>query len=481
MIPPKVQLNDNHRVVADTLLTIEGEHFLVDKYADSNGNSHVHYPVVQIQVGETLGVGNYLVKIDKNDTTGTAQGTVYDSNGVVADIPVDLVVLNDANGVVDGSSGNIFGSKIAVYLPRNILIGASGKKNIQVINPKRSSEDLGAGSVAVDSIEFSTSAFMPVIERVTPNVVVSDSQEEIVVTGSNFQDGVKVYIGGINVGDIVRQVSPQGDSVTLTFKAPIGRVGQTQLQIINPTGGSALFDFYYVRSLNQDPTIEAISPEQGTSETLAIITGDNFVKSDVSVDTATGLDAFRLIGSRVLFDGVDVNKYHSDSAGKIRFLPYTAPTNNHKLYTIYNDQFVLSPFVNNITVTDADDNAYQFSLNSAGELQFYDDESVKYNFVHEAGKADRAFDANGNLLGSYILTETALVVQGGPTFDIKMDNALLRAAYAHDGQLKADLADYWSSVILQDDNTAAYYNLQKTADGNLRLSDGNQADWANIR
>ncbi len=478
VVPPKVQLDDNYRVVDNTLLTIEGDHFLVDKYADNSGNSHVHYPVVQIQVGETLGDGNYIVKIDKNDTTGTAQGTIYDSNGVVADIPVDLVVLNDANEVVDGSNGNIFGTKIAVYLPRNILIGSAGKKNVQVINPKRSSEDLGAGYVAVDSIVFSNSSFVPIIESVTPNVVVSDAQEEIVVAGSNFQDGVKVYIAGIEIADVVRQVSPQGDSVTLTFKAPKGRVGQTQLQVVNPAGGIALFDFYYVRSLNQDPIIESISPNRGTSDTLAIIAGDNFVKSDVSVNSASGLDAFRLIGSRVLFDGVDINKYHADSMGKIRFLPYTAPANTDKLYTIKNDQFVLSPFADNFTLTDQNQNAYKFSLNSAGELQFYDDESVKYKFVHRAGQSnDQAFDANGNLLGTYSLTETALVVQGGPTFDIKLDNVLLRATYARDGQLKADLADYWPSVILQDDVSKAYYSLQKTADGTLKLSDGKQSSF----
>ncbi len=474
VIPTKVQLDDNYRVLGDTLLTIEGDHFLVDKYADNNGNSRVHYPVVQIQVGGTLGDGNYIVKIDKNDTTGSAQGTVYDSNGVVADTQVDLVVLNDDGDIVDGSSGNIFGTKICVYLPRNTLIGSDGKKNIQVINPKRSSEDLGAGSVAVDSIEFSMSTFVPIIENVNPNVVVSDAQEEIVVTGSNFQDGVKVYIGGIDVGDVVRQVSPQGDSVTLTFKAPKGRVGQTQLQVVNPVGGAALYDFYYVRSLDQDPTVEAISPNSGTSDTLAIISGDNFVKSDVSVDTATGLDAYRLIGSRVLFDGVDVNQYHSDSFGKIRFEPYTAPTNNFKLYTIKNDKFILSPFADNITLTDQNQNNYRFSLNSAGELQFYDDESIKFTFVHTAGQPDRAFDINGNSLGTYSLTETALVVQGGPSFDIKLNNALLRATYAHDGQLKADLADYWPSVILQDANTNAYYSLQKAADGTLKLSDGKQ-------
>ncbi len=477
VIPPKVQLDNNYRVLGDTLLTIEGDHFLVDKYADNNGNSHVHYPVVLVQVGGTLGDSNYIVKIDKNDTTGTAQGTVYDSNGVVADTPVDLVVLNDAGEVVDGSNGNIFGTKIGVYLPHNILIGSGGKKNIQVINPKRSSEDLGAGSVAIDSIVFSTSTFVPIIESVNPNVVVSDAQEEIVVTGSNFQEGIKLYIGGIEISDVVRQVSPQGDSITLTFKAPKGRVGQTQLQVVNPAGGTALYDFYYVRSLDQDPTIEAISPNRGTSDTLAIITGNNFVKSDVSVDTATGLDAYRLIGSRVLLDGVDVNQYHSDSMGKIKFEPYTAPTNNYQLYTIKNDKFVLSPFADNITLTDQNQNNYSFSLNSAGELQFYDDEAIKYTFVHASGQPDRAFDANGNLLGNYSLTDTALVVQGGPSFNIKLDNALLRATYAHDGQLKADLADYWSSVILQDSNTNAYYSLQKTADGTLKLSDGKQKSY----
>ena len=56
------------------------------------------------------------------------------------------------------------------------------------------------------------------------------------------------------------RVTRAGDGKTLTFKAPPGREGATQLQVMNPGGGTAIAEFNYVKTYT-DPKIQ-ISPKR---------------------------------------------------------------------------------------------------------------------------------------------------------------------------------------------------------------------------
>lgn len=72
-----------------------------------------------------------------------------------------------------------------------------------------------------------------------------------------------------------------------------------------------------------------------------VIAGDNFFKPDPSVASETGMDAFRLIGTRALIDGVEVNQYNKGSYGEIVFNDYTSPAGDDLLQILPDDQGVL--------------------------------------------------------------------------------------------------------------------------------------------
>ena len=46
------------------------------------------------------------------------------------------------------------------------------------------------------AVEFVEAEDKPIIEKVDPNIVTVNGGEDVTVTGSNFKDGVKVYIDG---------------------------------------------------------------------------------------------------------------------------------------------------------------------------------------------------------------------------------------------------------------------------------------------
>jgi len=473
--PAKVQIDTTFKPKEDTMLSITGDKYLVNKYTDATGLVKTNYPVVLIQITDTIGDDSYVVKFDKNDLTGSPQGTVYDINGAMMNVPVDMVVLDAQNRIVDGSVGNEIGTRIVLYLPRNASLGAGGKKNIQVINPKRGSDSLGAGRVVLDIIDFVLAPDAPVIETVTPSIVTADSQAEIVIVGANFQDGVKVYIDGKDVGNVVRAIDPKGNNMTLTFKAPVGRITKTQLQVLNPLGGIAVRDFYYVQSFNQDPKINLVSPNKGTANTLVVVSGDNFFKPDAAAETSEGLDAFRLLGTRLYLDGLDINAYNKDSFGNVDFIPYTSPVSNYSLFSNESGAIKLSPFYINTLITSNDDGiVYMWAFDENGNPQLHDGNKIVYTFKYTPANGYQAFDGSGTLLGALSQTPTQLTIGSATpiTLKVRMDNKLVRPSYTLNKELFVKLADYWNSVVLKDAVTGDYYTVTELPDGSVRLSNG---------
>lgn len=475
VVPNKVQIDGAFSPKEDTLISINGSNFLVDKYTDQTGVIKTNYPVVQIQVTDTIGDDTYTVKFDKNDTTGSPQGTIYDSRGPLMGVPVNMVVLDAQNRIVDGAVGNELGSRIVIYLPRDAKLGFGGKKNIQVINPKRGSDALGSGKVVLDIIDFVAATDTPVIESVTPSIVTAESQAEIKIVGANFQDGVKVYIDGKDVGNIVRAIDPQGNNMTLTFKAPIGRITKTQLQVVNPLGGLAVRDFYYVQSFNQDPKITAVSPNKGTADTLVVVTGDNFFKPDPAAETSKGLDAFRLLGTRLFMDGQDINSYQKDAFGDITFVSYTSPLSNYTLFFNESGVIRISPFYKNTLVSNPDTSiVYEWAFDESGNPQLSDGNKVVYTFKYSTQNGYQVFGNTGQLLGSFTQTPTEISVAGANPFTLKvrMDNKLVRASYKLNKEMFVKLADYWNSIVLKDAVTGDYFTVTEMPDGSVRLSNG---------
>ncbi len=476
VVPDKINITAADKPKENTQFAIYGDSFLVNKYTDPQNAVHVNYPVVLFQITNQIGdaVGNYLLRFDKND----AAGYIRDQNGapyLAADgtpLKVQMIVLNDANKEVDGTVGNEVGTKILLTIPNSITMLA-GKKNIQVMNPKRESDDLGEALVALDIVDFVKATDVPVIESVIPNIVTSDAQQEVVVTGSNFQQGAKVIIDGVEISGVVRALDPQGNKMTLSFKTPVGRVTATQLQVLNPLGGLAVWDFYYVQSFNQDPKITLVAPNKGTIDTLVTVMGDNFLKPDPTVLTAEGMDAFKLLGTRLLLDNKDVNSYNKDVYGSVQFLPYVSPPSGASALPIMSinafNKLELSPFADN-AVIQLGTEVMKLVSDQEGNPALSDGNVIraiiKYN-----GATLQGFAADGTALGGVTVNPQGIVI-GGTTYTVQSDNNLIRIGRDTEEKYFADFANYWYGLVLKDTPNNNFYILDKGVDGILKLTDG---------
>lgn len=77
------------------------------------------------------------------------------------------------------------------------------------------------------------------LESVSPTIVTAGGGEEVTITGStSIEEGAEVYIDGRKVTGVTRSIDINGNKVLLKFKAPAGRLGKTQLAVVNPQGAS---------------------------------------------------------------------------------------------------------------------------------------------------------------------------------------------------------------------------------------------------
>ena len=202
------------------LIAINGKSFMIHKYKDMiTGKDVIRYPVVEIG----------SITLDKNDKSN-----------------IDIKVLNAQGAELDGSVGNELGTKILVYIPAETPVTAIGKADLKVINPIRNSNDMGFSDEKYDFVEFVNieKDESPIISSVNPDIVATEGGVEVKVSGSNFLDGIKLFLAG----DEVKTIKRSEDGKEITFTAPKGREGDTQLMIMNPDGGAATWLFTYVKT-----------------------------------------------------------------------------------------------------------------------------------------------------------------------------------------------------------------------------------------
>lgn len=295
-----------HSSMDELMIAIHGDNFLVTRYMDG-GNEVKHYPKVTL--------GNTVI----NPNPGALPAEY---------VPVDFKVLKGSTEV-EGLPGNEIGDTIIMVLKT----GSSGfpvpspdSRNVKIQNPIRSSSEMSVDfnfDNVLQFMEIDINDF-PVISSVTPNMVDVAGGEPVVVAGSNFRTGATVTIDGKKVNSI--QIS--GDNKEIRFNAPAGREGTTQLQVINPSnGGIATVPFTYTQGYSQ-PDLDSLTPGEGTTNTVVLASGSNFIKPDptVSVTNPASISeqsvVYRLIGSRILMDGHDINEYNYIS-GEIQLQPYS--------------------------------------------------------------------------------------------------------------------------------------------------------------
>ena len=472
--PEIIQIEDTassySKLKNETLIAIKGDKFLVDRFVDGDGSVITRKPTVLVKKNDnnTFNTRYQLGFFPNEEYTGggvTVRGIIrYKLNEddavsqvlTYADgrpVPLEMTVLNDDNEVVDGTSANQIGTKLLIRIPSNALIRDGGIKHIQITNPTRDSDEYGKSAIKSDFVEFVKTSDIPVIESVKPNIITIDGGESIVITGSNLQNGMKLFLDGEEITTFTRELDTTGNKILVKFKAPPGREGTTQLQILNPSGGLAVSDFTYVKTFNKDPIFKSFTPPLGTYGTLVVVNGDNFLKPDPTAVSERGIDAYRLIGSRMIIDGKEVNTYKKDPSGNIIFDVYTAP-DEEPLIKLDAGKAVYSKFYENTTVVDQGTGAVvtltNDSLNNPAIATNTETYAIRYS-----GGIYQAYASNGMLVGdanigySALTGLTTIAITGGPTFVATMDNHLIRIGLNDEGDKQAFLADYADSVTLR--------------------------------
>jgi hypothetical protein len=504
-----IQSSGKYKFKEETLFAIEGKNFLVERVVEDSkvivrmptvlfkkekGNIDFNkYQLGFFPANATTGAGSVIkYKYKESDPESTL------TNGGVP-IALDMVVLDDKNQVVDGTIGNDVGTKILIKIPNvsdQAPLGDIGIKQIQIINPTRGSSAFGGIGTFLDGLEIIETTNNPIIESIKPNIVTIAGGENVKITGANFQEGMKLYLDGSEIDTFTRKLDPLGTKYIVEFKAPPGRVGLTQIQVINPSGGMDVRDFSYVKSFNSDPVITNFTPTRGTPNTLVVVNGDNYLQPDTSVSNTDGVNGYRLIGTRAIIDGVDVNKYNKNSDGDIEFKEYSSPKSDYPLLTYSSDKAVWSSFKNNATIiktapSPVPDNEALFYIendlkgnpmitNKDDETYFFTYEPISVstgNYFAHVPKTDTTAEIKVPLTitkpvaGASPGVTTLSFVIGGKTISFKgtLDNNILRTALNEDGKEKIEMGDYVDSVVFkrQVSGKDAFFVLKKEINGDL--------------
>lgn len=514
-----VQSGLKFKLKEETQFAIKGNNFLVERVVEKNevitrqptilfkkekGNIDFNKYQLGFFPGLSAGVGNQIkYKYDENDSE-----TVLTNGGTP--IAFEIVVLDDNDKVVDGTVGNDVGTKILIKIP-NVSdqppLGDIGIKQIQIINPTRGSTDFGGITTFLDSLEIIETTDNPIIETIDPNIVTVDGGEEVTIVGSNFQEGMKLFLDGDEITEFTRDLDPLGTKYIVKFTAPEGREGLTQIQVINPSGGMDVRDFSYVKSFNNDPIITNFTPTKGTPNTLVVVNGENYLQPDTSVSSTDGVNGYRLIGTRAIIDGVEVNAYNKNTDGDIEFREYSSPKSDYPLITYSSDRAIWSAFKDNATMkktaplpVPTDEALFYIQNDGKGNPMITDGDDETYFFTYEptsptAGNYFAHVPAKGATPEVKVpLSVIAPIANSSPglttlsftigsdtyTFEGTMDNNVLRTTLDEDGSIIPKLADYVDSVvftreILGDD---FFFVLRKEVNGDLIFTNNSDLKYA---
>lgn len=296
----------------ESIIAIIGNQFEVYRYTNDANETIITYP--KISLGGDDDISGEIVYEKTSQGIRDLVATRKTGSDVYVE-DADIQVLTEAGELVDGTVGNETGQIILVRVPTGQEVNSPNldglKKSVAVSNPMRNSSTYNTAQTFPDAIRFVSTTNVPNIESVTPSTVTLDGKEEIKITGTNFDSNVEVYVNGIRVTQIRRN----GVGTEITFESPQQvRPMDTIIYVLNPdTGASASRPFKYVKTYT-DPKINDFNPKKGQTGTNVVVTGQNFLKSDPSADEK---DILRLIGTRVLLDGNDINEYNRDEVTKV--------------------------------------------------------------------------------------------------------------------------------------------------------------------
>lgn len=394
--PPFIQVVNTpsgYETYKKLTIGIQGENFLINSYK-SGGQTITHYPVVQIG----------SIVIDKNKGQITSNGQTTSMSGL------NFWVLDANNQILDGTEGHELGTRIVFELPAAIRVQEIGKQPITITNPIRNAEGNGHALTALNLLEFVVvNSGVPKILEVNPYTVITEGGDDVKIIGADFQPDVKVFIDGKEVENIKRE----GEDL-ITFKAPPGRQGITQLQVMNPNGGIDTHVFIYVKTYT-DPKMFSLIPNWGMMGTLVKITGENFLRPSPTGSDKDQMDMNKLIGTRVLIENKesggykDYNVYNIDgSTGNIKLENFKSRTDN-LLLSVEKGRVKLADYSHSLVLKDTiNDDFYTLSQKIDGTVLLSDGGEYTYT-LSTSGTAIQAIDLN-NINYGITVTEGGLSI-----------------------------------------------------------------------
>lgn len=339
----------NYETPEDRLIAIHGKNLMIHKYTNNDGEEILVYPEIRL--------GNIVLDKNKNPA-------------------LDIKVLDKNGKVLDGTRGNELGTKILITLPRGTVVRELGKKDVRVTNPTRNSQVYGLFDNKENMIEFVSPSenLDPAIYTVEPYTSPLAGGENIVITGSNFLPGVRVFLDGEEITGIKKD---DDNTRVIEFTSPKGREGQTQLQVMNADGGTASHPFVYVKTFS-NPKIIDFAPKMGNTNTLVMIKGSSFRKPE---PLRTTDNIFNLIGSRVLLDGQDINEYNRDPYNKnlISLKQFVPGNPSNLLFSRDERKIEVAKYYDGIMLEDESDRDYIIDINPNGEILLTDGGLNIYN------------------------------------------------------------------------------------------------------
>lgn len=411
--PDKVQVvgtAPNFEVPEDRMIAIHGSNFMIHRYIKEDGAEVIRYPVVEF--GNEIG-------LNKNAKTSPGEPKSNPS--------IQLKVLGADGRELDGTEGNEIGTKILVTIPAESTVRNLGKMFVRVTNPMRNSETSGLSDERTDFIEFVNPDISknPIIENVSPDVVSIDGGDEIIVTGTNFDSEVEVLIDGDEVKPLIRRE----DGKEIKFKAPKGREGETQLQVMNPEGGMDIRPFTFVKTFT-NPKITSFSPQKGNTGTLVIIKGENFIKPE---PTAPESNIMRLVGTRVLLGDIEINEYNRDPVTKRIKLRDYEPEEDNKIFSIENNVLKAADYIHSLVLEvegSVPTRFYTLESNVKGEVILSDGTLNAYKIgLNEAKNGIVANKEGGKIYPLTINTNHIIIEQADETDTFTPVKLNLRTPY----------------------------------------------------
>ncbi|HWP98394.1 MAG TPA: IPT/TIG domain-containing protein [Syntrophomonadaceae bacterium] len=323
---------------------------------------------------------------------------------------------------------------------------------VSVLNPSD-----GGASTNIDFFTYMVPNSNPVIDQLTPTEGSTSGGDYVKLTGHDFRyyepfvdnDGDFTYDDGelftnIN-GDKKADLSPKWTDFSSlgttsgmstddlkvlpqvyfgSQKATIKDFGGNFIGVIAPPGAAGQVNVYVV---NNDYAIsnklkytykastikiDKVTPPQGTTNTEVVVDGSGFLSPDPTV-APTDQGIYRLIGTRLLFSGRDINDYNTSASGAITLQSYKTPAT--QAY-IVSPTGKLADYYYGVLLYEGAlaiaDRFYVLKYDAQGRTVLTDGSNV-YT-ISVSGGALQATDQNGKTWSVVVDDSSVILNNGGP-------------------------------------------------------------------